>query len=43
MHTQKNLLMEIKRYQGFVILKKKYLFGESITGNNSIEQVKSFE
>jgi fused signal recognition particle receptor len=43
MHTQKNLLMEIEKISRVCNPNKKIFVGESITGNNSIEQVKSFD
>lgn len=42
MHTDKNLLQEIAKISRVCQPNKKIFVGESITGNDSIEQVKSF-
>lgn len=42
MHTQKNLLREMEKIVRVCKPDKKLFIGESITGNDAIEQVKSF-
>src|SRR4030043_1586290 len=43
MHTQKNLLREMEKIVKVCKPDRKIFVGESITGNDSIEQVKSFD
>ena len=43
MHTQKNLLREMEKIVKVCKPDKKIFVGESITGNDSVEQVKSFD
>lgn len=43
MHTQKNLLREMEKIVKVCKPDKKIFIGESITGNDSVEQVKSFD
>ncbi len=43
MHTQKNLLREMEKIVKVCKPDKKIFVGESITGNDAIEQVKSFD
>jgi fused signal recognition particle receptor len=43
MHTQKNLLKEMEKIVKVCKPDKKIFIGESITGNDSIEQVRSFD
>ncbi|OGJ12988.1 signal recognition particle-docking protein FtsY [Candidatus Pacearchaeota archaeon RBG_19FT_COMBO_34_9] len=43
MHTQKNLLKEMEKIVKVCKPDKKIFVGESITGNDAIEQVKSFD
>ncbi len=43
MHTSKNLMQEIEKVNRVCKPDLKFFVGESITGNDSIEQVKSFD
>ncbi|MEK6913909.1 MAG: signal recognition particle-docking protein FtsY [Nanoarchaeota archaeon] len=43
MHTQKNLLREMEKIVKVCKPDKKLFIGESITGNDAVEQVKSFD
>ena len=43
MHTQKNLMQEIEKISRVCKPDLKIFIGESITGNDSVEQVKSFD
>jgi len=43
MHTQKNLLREMEKIVNVCKPDKKIFVGESITGNDSVEQIKSFD
>jgi fused signal recognition particle receptor len=43
MHTQKNLLKEMEKIARVCKPDKKIFVGESITGNDAIEQIKSFD
>jgi len=43
MHTQKNLLREMEKIVRVCKPDKKLFIGESITGNDAVEQVKSFD
>ncbi|NMB66485.1 signal recognition particle-docking protein FtsY [Candidatus Woesearchaeota archaeon] len=43
MHTQKNLLREMEKIVKVCKPDKKIFVGESITGNDSVEQIKSFD
>ncbi|MBU4308372.1 MAG: signal recognition particle-docking protein FtsY, partial [Nanoarchaeota archaeon] len=43
MHTEKNLLKEIEKISKVCKPDLKLFIGESITGNDAIEQVKSFD